>query len=49
MLEHQSLCSWVSGIIPKVLLLLIFMNALIALIGQDKINKFAKVASKTLF
>ena len=40
--------SWVSGIVPKVLLLLIFMNALIALIGQDKINKFAKVASKNV-
>lgn len=40
--------SWVSGIVPKVLLLLVFMNALIALIGQDKINKFAKVCSKNV-
>lgn len=40
--------SWVSGIVPKVLLLLVFMNALIALIGQEKINKFAKVCSKNV-
>lgn len=37
--------SWVTGIVPKVLLLLILMNAIIALIGQEKINKFAKVCS----
>ena len=37
--------SWVSGIVPKVLLLLILMNTIIALIGHDKINKFAKVCS----
>ena len=29
-------------------MLLIFMNALIALIGQDRINKFAKVCSKNV-
>ena len=28
--------NWVSTIVPKVLLLLVFMNALIALIGQDR-------------
>jgi len=40
--------SWVTGIIPKVLLLLIFMNSLIALIGEERINKFAKMASKNV-
>ena len=34
---------WVSSIVPKVLLLLILMNTIIALIGHDKIKKFAKV------
>lgn len=34
-----------TSIVPRVLLLLIFMNALIALIGQERINKFAKVCS----
>ena len=38
--------SWVSGIVPKVLLLLIAMNTLIALIGQNRINKFAKMSAK---
>lgn len=40
--------SWVGGIVPKVLLLLVFMNALIAFIGQDKVNKFAKYCSKNV-
>lgn len=40
--------SWVTGIIPKVLLLLIFMNSIIALIGEERINKFAKMASKNV-
>lgn len=44
----ETFVGWVTSIIPKVLLLLIFMNALIALIGQDRINKFAKVCSKNV-
>lgn len=40
--------SWVTGIVPKVLLLLVFMNALIALIGQKRINAFAKICSKNV-
>ena len=44
----ETFISWVTGIIPRVLLLLIFMNALIALIGQERINKFAKVCSKNV-
>ena len=41
----ESFVGWVTSIVPRVLLLLIFMNALIALIGQERINKFAKVCS----
>lgn len=37
---------WVTGIVPKVLLLLIAMNTLTQLIGPDKINKFAAKSSK---
>ena len=37
---------WVGSIVPKVLLLLIAMNTLIALIGQNRINKFAKMSAK---
>lgn len=44
----ETFVSWVTGIVPKVLLLLVFMNSLIALIGQEKINKFAKVCSKNI-
>ena len=40
--------SWVTGIIPKVLLLLIFMNSIIAFIGQEKIDSFARLASKNV-
>lgn len=39
---------WVGSIVPKVLLLLVFMNAVIALIGQERINKFAKLCSKNV-
>ncbi|WP_373598180.1 PTS glucitol/sorbitol transporter subunit IIC [Paraclostridium bifermentans] len=38
---------WVTGIIPQVLLLLIAMNTLIRLIGEDKINRFAKFSAKS--
>ncbi|WP_304205977.1 PTS glucitol/sorbitol transporter subunit IIC [Peptostreptococcus russellii] len=40
--------SWVVGIVPKVLLLLVFMNALIAFIGPKKVEKFAKICSKNV-
>ncbi len=41
----ETFVGWVTSIVPRVLLLLIFMNALIALIGQERINKFAKICS----
>ena len=41
----ETFVGWVTSIDHRVLLLLIFMNALIALIGQERINKFAKVCS----
>lgn len=37
---------WVTGIVPQVLLLLIAMNTLIKIIGNNKIYKFAKFSSK---
>lgn len=36
--------SWMSGIVPLVLMLLILMNAVIAMIGEDRINRFAHKA-----
>lgn len=44
----ETFVSWVSGIVPKVVLLLVFMNALIALIGQEKVDKFAAICSKNV-
>ena len=38
--------SWVTGIIPVVLMLLIAMNTLINLIGDEKVNKLAKASAK---
>lgn len=40
--------SWVTGIVPKVLLLLVFMNAIVAFIGPKKVDKFAKFCSKNV-
>lgn len=40
--------SWVTGIIPKVLLLLVFMNAIVAFIGPHRVEKFAKICSKNV-
>lgn len=45
----KQFASWVSSIIPLVLIMLVFMNALIALIGQKKMNKFAQVSSGNPF
>lgn len=45
----KQFASWVSSIIPLVLIMLVFMNALIALIGQKKMNKFAQASSSNPF
>ena len=37
--------SWMTGIVPLVLMLLIAMNSLIGLIGEDRINIFARRAA----
>lgn len=44
----ETFVSWVGGIVPKVLLLLVFMNALIALIGPQRVNKFAQFCSRNV-
>jgi len=44
----KTFVSWVGGIVPKVLLLLVFMNALVAFIGPHRVEKFAKVCSKNV-
>ncbi len=41
--------SWMTSIVPLVLMLLIAMNALIALVGEERINKFASKAGSNVF
>ncbi len=45
-LGAETFVGWVTGIIPRVLMVLIAMNTIIALIGQDKVEKFAKYCSR---
>lgn len=37
--------SWVTGIIPTIVMLLILMNAIIALVGDEKIEKVARICT----
>ena len=39
----ETFVSWVSGIVPKVLLRLILKNTMIALMGQQRCKKNSKV------
>lgn len=48
-LGGEQFMSWVTGIIPSVFMLLILMNAVIALVGQERVNKLAKVCNKNAF
>ena len=45
-LGGEQFVSWVTGIIPTVLMLLLLMNAIIALAGNESVNKLAKVCTK---
>lgn len=44
----ETFLSWMSGIVPLVLVLLIAMNSMIALIGEDRIDKVAAKAGKNV-
>ncbi len=41
----ETLAGWVTGIIPTLVCLLIAMNALVKIVGNDKIEKFAGVCA----
>ncbi|MDR3021647.1 MAG: PTS glucitol/sorbitol transporter subunit IIC [Clostridiales bacterium] len=41
--------SWMTGIVPFVLMLLVAMNAVTSLIGEDRINRFAEKGGKNIF
>ena len=38
----ETFTGWVTGIIPQVVCLLTFMNSIIKLVGEEKVEKFAK-------
>ncbi|RFU68569.1 PTS glucitol/sorbitol transporter subunit IIC [Bacillus sp. V59.32b] len=38
--------SWMTGIVPVVLMLIVAMNTLIQMIGEERINKLAKASAK---
>ncbi|KIR01722.1 PTS system, glucitol/sorbitol-specific IIC component [Lachnospiraceae bacterium TWA4] len=44
-LGGEQFMSWVTGIIPTILMLLVLMNAIIALAGQERVNKLATVCT----
>ena len=44
-LGGQQFMGWVTGIIPTILMLLVMMNAVIALIGDERIEVIAKVCT----
>ncbi|MFV8115059.1 PTS glucitol/sorbitol transporter subunit IIC [Streptococcus pluranimalium] len=45
-LGGETFISWMTGIVPVVLMLLVAMNAFIALLGEDKVNKLAQISAK---
>lgn len=42
----ETFISWMTGIVPVVLMLMVLMNTLIAFLGEEKVIKLAKVSSK---
>ena len=45
-LGGETFIAWMTGIVPVVLMLLVAMNALIAILGEEKVNKLAQVSAK---
>lgn len=41
----EQFVSWVTGIIPTVLMLLVLMNSIISLVGQERVEKFAALCT----
>jgi len=45
-LGGETFISWMTNIVPLVLMLLIAMNTLIAFLGEEKVNALAKISAK---
>ncbi|MDD7209382.1 MAG: PTS glucitol/sorbitol transporter subunit IIC [Lachnospiraceae bacterium] len=44
-LGGEQFVSWITGIIPTIVMLLVLMNAIIALAGEERVEKLAKVCT----
>ena len=45
-LGGENFMGWMTSIVPKVLMLLIAMNAIIALVGEERMNKLGELSAK---
>ncbi|KRL37066.1 PTS glucitol/sorbitol transporter subunit IIC [Liquorilactobacillus uvarum] len=45
----KTFISWMSSIVPVVLLLLVLMNTIIAFLGEERMEKLARSSSKNVF
>lgn len=45
----ETFLSWMTGIVPVVLMLIVLMNSLIAFLGEDRVVRVAKASSKNPF
>ncbi len=45
----ETFVSWVTGIIPTVVCLMVAVNSIIALIGEERVTKFAKKCTGNVF
>lgn len=45
----ENLVGLITGILPTLIVLLTFVNALIAMIGEDRVTKFARMFTKNIF
>lgn len=45
-LGGETFLSWMTGIVPVVLMLLVAMNTLIALLGEERVHRLAQISSK---
>ncbi|RLL41126.1 PTS glucitol/sorbitol transporter subunit IIC [Oceanobacillus piezotolerans] len=45
----ETFVGFVTGIIPLIIVLMVAMNAIVRLVGEDKVNKLAMASSKNIF
>ncbi|WP_270311705.1 PTS glucitol/sorbitol transporter subunit IIC [Vagococcus fluvialis] len=45
----ENLVGLITGILPTLIVLLTFVNALISMVGEDRVTKFARMCTKNIF